>query len=48
MIGSIVFEPNSGASPMIPRLSIGVIILLIVAYVVGAKWPQLAARVGLA
>ncbi len=33
---------------MIPRLSIGVIILIAVAYVVGAKWPMLAQKVGVA
>jgi len=33
---------------MIPRLSIGVIILIAVAYVVGAKWPWLANKVGVA
>lgn len=33
---------------MIPRLSIGVIVLVLVAYVVGAKWPMLAQKVGLA
>jgi len=33
---------------MIPRLSIGVIILVLVAYIIGAKWPMLAQKVGLA
>lgn len=32
---------------MIPRLSIGVVILLAVAYVLGARYPMLAAKVGL-
>lgn len=33
---------------MIPRLSIGVIILIAVAYVLGARYPALAGKVGLA
>lgn len=33
---------------MIPRLSIGVIIIVLIAYVAGAKWPMLAQRVGVA
>lgn len=33
---------------MLPRLSIGIIVLVLVAYVIGAKWPALAQRVGLA
>lgn len=33
---------------MIPRLSIGVIIIIAVAYVLGARYPGLASKVGLA
>jgi hypothetical protein len=33
---------------MIPRLSIGVIVLILIAYVIGAKWPMLAQKVGVA
>lgn len=33
---------------MIPRLSIGLILVVAVAYVLGARYPSLAARVGLA
>lgn len=33
---------------MIPRLSIGVIVLVLVAYVLGAKYPVLAQKVGIA
>lgn len=33
---------------MIPRISIGVFILIVIAYVIGARWPMLAQRVGLA
>lgn len=33
---------------MIPRLSIGVIILIAIAYVLGARYPSLASKVGLA
>lgn len=33
---------------MIPRLTIGTIILIAVVYVIGAKWPMLAQKVGLA
>jgi hypothetical protein len=33
---------------MIPRLSIGVIVLVLVAYIVGAKWPVLAQKIGIA
>ena len=31
-----------------PRITIGVIILAVVFYMVGAKWPMLAQRVGIA
>ena len=31
-----------------PRLTLGVIALLLIAYVVGAKWPMLAQKIGLA
>lgn len=30
------------------RLSFGIIIVLIIAYVIGAKYPQLAQKVGIA
>lgn len=33
---------------MIPRLSIGVIIIVLIAYVAGAKWPMLAQKIGVA
>lgn len=33
---------------MIPRLSIGIIVIVLIAYVAGAKWPSLAQKVGLA
>lgn len=33
---------------MIPRITIGLIVILVVAYVAGAKWPMLAQKVGLA
>jgi hypothetical protein len=33
---------------MIPRITFGVVVLLIVAYIVGARWPGLATRFGLA
>jgi hypothetical protein len=33
---------------MIPRLSLGVIIIVAVAYILGARYPQLASKVGLA
>ena len=33
---------------MIPRLSLGVIILIAIAYVLGARYPVLASKVGLA
>lgn len=33
---------------MIPRLSIGVVVLILIAYVIGARYPSLAAKVGLA
>lgn len=33
---------------MIGRISFGMIILIVVVYVVGAKWPMLAQKVGLA
>lgn len=31
-----------------PRITIGVIILVLVAYLIGAKWPMLAQKVGVA
>ena len=33
---------------MIPRLSLGLIILIVVVYIVGARYPGLATRFGLA
>lgn len=33
---------------MIPRISLGLLIVIVVAYVIGAKWPMLAQKVGLA
>jgi len=33
---------------MMPRITIGVVVLVLIAYVVGAKWPSLAMKVGLA
>lgn len=33
---------------MIPRLTLGTIILVIVVYMVGARWPVLAQKVGFA
>lgn len=33
---------------MIPRLTFGVIVVILIAYVVGAKWPALAQKVGIA
>jgi hypothetical protein len=33
---------------MIPRITLGLIIVVIVAYVLGARYPGLAAKVGLA
>lgn len=33
---------------MIPRITFGVVVLVVIAYVIGAKWPSLAQKVGLA
>lgn len=33
---------------MIPRITLSLIIVVIIAYIVGARYPGLAARVGLA
>lgn len=33
---------------MIPRITMGLIVVVIIAYIVGARYPGLAARVGLA
>lgn len=33
---------------MIPRITIGLIVIVLIAYVVGAKWPGLAQKVGVA
>jgi len=31
--------------PMIPRITLGLIIVVFIAYVVGAKWPGLAQKI---
>lgn len=33
---------------MIPRITFGVVVLILIAYVAGARWPSLANKVGLA
>lgn len=33
---------------MIPRITFGVVVLIVIAYVAGARWPMLATKVGLA
>lgn len=33
---------------MIPRLSIGFLIIVALAYIAGARWPSLAQRIGAA
>lgn len=33
---------------MIPRITFGVLVLILIAYVIGARWPMLAQKVGLA
>lgn len=33
---------------MIPRITIGLVIVIILAYIAGARWPGLAGKVGLA
>lgn len=33
---------------MIPRITLGLIVVVIIAYIVGARWPGLAAKFGLA
>lgn len=33
---------------MLPRITLSLIIVVVIAYVVGAKWPALAQKVGLA
>jgi hypothetical protein len=33
---------------MLPRFTIGLFVVVILAYVVGAKWPGLAQRIGIA
>lgn len=33
---------------MIPRLTIGLVIVVILAYIAGARWPGFAAKVGVA
>jgi hypothetical protein len=34
--------------PSFPSLTLGLIIIVIVAYIVGARWPMLAQKVGIA
>lgn len=33
---------------MIPRITLGLIIVVIIAYIAGARWPGLASKFGLA
>lgn len=33
---------------MIPRITFGVLVLLVIVYIAGARWPMLAQKVGLA
>lgn len=33
---------------MIPRITLGLVIIVIIAYIAGARWPALATRFGLA
>jgi hypothetical protein len=33
---------------MIPRITIGLVIVVILAYLAGAKWPGLAQKIGVA
>jgi hypothetical protein len=33
---------------MIPRITIGLVIVVLIAYTIGAKWPMLAQKVGVA
>lgn len=45
IIGSIVFDTTpERATTMIPRLTIGTIILIVVIYWVGAHWPGMAQK----
>lgn len=31
-----------------PRITLGLIVILLIGYVIGAKWPMLAQKVGIA
>ncbi len=33
---------------MIPRITLSLVIVIILAYIAGARWPGLAARIGVA
>lgn len=33
---------------MIPRITLGLIVVVVIAYIAGARWPGLAAKFGLA
>ena len=33
---------------MIPRITLGLIVIVLIAYIVGARWPMLAQKVGAA
>lgn len=33
---------------MLPRITLGLIIVVIIAYLAGARWPALAQRIGMA
>lgn len=33
---------------MLPRITLGLIVVVIIAYIAGAKWPGLANRIGIA
>lgn len=33
---------------MIPRITIGLVVVVVIAYIAGARWPGLASRFGLA
>lgn len=33
---------------MLPKITIGLVVVVIIAYIAGAKWPGLANRVGIA
>lgn len=33
---------------MIPRITLGLVVVVVVAYIVGARWPSLAQKIGAA